>query len=165
MLLLINFISFFLDGILSLFMGKDSIFLPLFTVLSLIEVYPLLKNKRKLITIGIIMGVLYDVVYTQTLFMNTIIFFLISLTIIEVFKLLSYNSFNSLLLSILLIILYRTLSYAFFFILNDVQLNLGLLFKSIYSSLLLNIIYSVLFNFVYFKLKVQDRKPDKYIHK
>ena len=165
MLLLINFISFFLDGILSLFMGKDSIFLPLFTVLSLIEVYPLLKNKRKLITIGIIMGVLYDVVYTQTLFMNTIIFFLISLTIIEVFKLLSYNSFNSLLLSILLIILYRTLSYAFFFILNDVQLNLGLFFKSIYSSLLLNIIYSVLFNFVYFKLKVQDRKPDKYIHK
>ena len=165
MILLINLISFFLDGILSLFMSKDSIFLPLFTVLSLIEVYPLLKNKRKLIIIGIIMGFLYDIVYTQTLFMNTIIYFFVSLTIIEAFKFLSYNSFNSLILSFFMIVLYRILSYTFFFILNDVKLNLSLLFKSIYSSLLLNLIYSILFNFVYFKLKVQDKKPDKYIHK
>ena len=165
MFILISIISFYLDGMLSLFMSKDSIFLPLFTILSLIEVYPLLKNKNKLMMIGIIFGFLYDVVYTQTLFMNTITYFLISLIIIEVFKVLRYNSFNSLMLSITVIVIYRIISYAFFFVLFDVNLNLRLLFKSIYSSLLLNILYVIVFNIVYYKLKIQDKKPDKYIHK
>lgn len=165
MFIIINFISFFLDEILSLFMSKDSLFIPLFSVLSLVEVYPFLKNKRKLIVIAASIGILYDIVYTQTLFMNTIIYFLISIVIIEIFKVLSYNSFNSLILCFFSIIFYRVLSYTFFFILNDVKLNLEVLFKSIYSSLILNIIYSIIFNLIYYKLKVQDKKPDKYIHK
>lgn len=164
-MIIINLLSFFLDGIISLFIDKNSIFIPLFSIMSLIVCYPLLKNKRKIIIIGTILGLLYDIVYTQKLFTNTIIFFVISLLVLYYFRYLRFNTFNSTLLSIIIIIFYRCLSYFTFILFSDAILNIKLLFRSIYSSFIFNLLYVFSFNCVYYLLKIQDKKPDKYIFK
>lgn len=164
-MILISLFSFFLDGIVSLFLDKNSIFIPLFTLMSLIVSYPLIKNKRKIIIISTTLGLLYDIVYTQTLFTNTIIFFVIGLIVLSIFKYIKYNTFNSVIACFLIIISYRILSYISFFAFNDVELNLSLIFKSIYSSILINLVYIFTFNLFYYLLKIEDKKPDKYIYK
>ena len=48
MIVLISMISFFLDGILSRYILPNSLFLPLFTIVSLVIIYPYFNNDNLL---------------------------------------------------------------------------------------------------------------------
>ena len=90
------FISFILDGICS------NYFVTIFTILTLIFIY---DNDNKYIY-TLIAGILYDVIYTDTLFLNTFVFFFLTFLIEKIFKYIRYNLINVILVSILLIVLY-----------------------------------------------------------
>ncbi len=144
MIILIILLSFYLEGIVNSFINIDYL-VPLFTMLSLIIVYPYLYNKKKLyIMICFITGLLYDIGYTDTLFLNATIFTLIGYIIMVLNKFITNNKFNVALISIILIILYRVITYIILNFINYVNKDINLLLNSIIDSILINIIYIVI---------------------
>ena len=141
--MILALVSFILDGVLSLLINKDSIFIPVFSIMALIVVYPYIKDKQRIVMIGGILGLLYDVVYTQTLFLNTILFCFLSLVVLLFYKYVPINIINSYILAFLLIFLFRVFSYLAIVFFYELDFNWNTLFKSIYSSIVTNLIYLV----------------------
>lgn len=140
---LILIISFLLDGILSFLLNNNIIFNSLFTLISLIIIfkyYNKIDDLKYLITCFIV-GLLFDIVYTDTLFLNAGIYLIIGIIIIKFFKIFSYNRINSLLITFFVICLYRFFSFIVLANINVIDLNFYKLFESIYSSIILNFIY------------------------
>ena len=137
--------SFLLEGILSNFINGISYLNPLFTIISLIIIYPFLYNKKNnYYKIIFITGIIYDIVYTNTLFFNALIFMLIGFLIIQTNRLLSKNIINIFLISILIIIFYRIATYTLLVLIGYIKNDIYNLFNSIYSSLFIKILYGML---------------------
>jgi len=139
---MIVIISFVLDNIVSNFLNYNSIFNPLFTLLALILIYPCFnKRSNNYYIYAFVLGFIYDVSITNTLFLNAFIFLLLSYLIRLMFKKIPYNYLSILIISLCSIIYYRVITYIVLIILNYLDFNLFYLFKSIYTSILLNVIY------------------------
>lgn len=145
---MISIISFILDNLISNFINHNSLFYPLFTMLSLIIIYPKFNKKdNKYYIYSFILGLIYDITVSDTLFLNAFIFLLLSYILNYIFKKIPYNYLSILIISILTIIYYRLVTYLTLILLNYLNINILILLKSIYSSLILNIIYiSILSN-------------------
>ncbi len=125
------FISLILDGIFSKWIN------PLFTPLTLIFHY---KNKY---LYTLLAGFIYDIVYTDTLFLNTTIFILLLYLIEFIFKRITFNFLNVILISILVIILYRISIFLILITINYIKFDLfNLLYSILYS--LINVIYVII---------------------
>ena len=138
---MIYLISFILDKYIS-----NS----LFTLLSLLLTYNK-RNRKRLIIISIILGLLYDIIYTNTLFINTIIF-LLSIYLIEIiYK--KNNYINTIISSLIIIIYYRLTQYI---IMNIIyKYSIFILLKNIIISILINMIYV---NLVFLLKKIHKSK-------
>ena len=124
-------IEFLLDGIISKYIE----IYPVLTLLSLI----FLKTNYKYLLV-IIVGLLYDITYTDTLFLNTSIFFLLLYFIKYYLQKFKYNLFNLIILSILLILIYRTSTYLILIIFSYKKFDIyNYLFSMLYSFI--SIIY------------------------
>lgn len=145
--ILILLISFFLDGVCSNLILISNLFYPLFSLLSLVIVYPYFykKNRKKYYIYAFFIGVLYDIIYTNTLFLNGFCFLFISIFINMLYSLITNNVYSSILISVFIIVCYRLFTYLFLLLMGYIQLDIKYLFESIYSSLIVNIIYFVLF--------------------
>ena len=112
-MILFLIIAFYLDGLLSNMFIVSSYLYPLCFLLSLVLIYPSFKKSElsKYYLISLIMGLLYDIVYTNTLFINFIIFFLIAILIKNIYNLVSNNYLSLILISFFVIVIYRTLTY------------------------------------------------------
>ena len=91
MSIIIVIISLFLDGILSNYLpylvNNLSLFTPLFTLVSIFIIYPFFKKKEKKYLISVfIIGIIYDLFYTNLLFFNAVLFFIIGLITIRYIK-------------------------------------------------------------------------------
>ena len=80
--IIIMIVSFILDGLLTNYLpylvGDLSWFTPLLTVVSLFMIYPFYrKEEKKYFIIVFILGLLYDLFYTNLLFFNGVLFILI----------------------------------------------------------------------------------------
>ena len=77
-------ISFVLDSIISNFLSINTLFAPLFTLMSLVIVYPYFNgnNKNFLIT-SFVTGVAYDLIYTNTIVIHGLLFVAIAFLIIR----------------------------------------------------------------------------------
>ena len=152
--------SFFLDGIITILVSEKSFLLPLFSIVSLVAIYPYMINRKKqFILYGLIIGMLYDIVYTQTLFLNTVVFIIISLTIILFYKYIPVNIVNSLLCTTLLIFIFRVLIFLILVLVGLKSFNWYAMFSSIYKSLIFNYFYLVIVYFLLWKIdKIKQRK-------
>ena len=141
-------ISFILDNFISNFINHNSLFYPLFTLLSLIIIYPkFIKKINKYYLTSFLLGLIYDIAVTDTLFLNAFIFLLLSYIINYIFRKTPYNYLSVLIISFISIIYYRVITYIVLLLLNYLNFNLLTLLKSIYNSLILNIIYiTILYN-------------------
>ncbi len=154
-------ISFFLDAILFSSLNQDTLLCPLFTLLSLLIIYPFLSEERnKFLLISGVLGIFYDICYANTLFLNVFLFVGISYFIMKVMKRLSISILNTYLIGISIIGLYRTIHCLFFVVLGFSRWSFTLLIQSILSSIILNSIYLIIFYFVAKKirLKLRNRK-------
>lgn len=148
-------VSFLLDGIISFFLNKNIILNPLFSLCSLIIIFKYYKkNITKYFILGAILGLFYDLVYTDTMFLNAGIFLFICLFISKFYKTFSYNLLNSIILTIIIIVIYRSLTFLVLSMVGITNFNLYNLLKSIYSSLILNIIYTSIYFFKKKKYKI-----------
>ncbi len=142
-------VSFILDGIISNFISLDSYLKPLFTVVSLIIIYPFLHNKQnEYLKIAFITGILYDIIYTNTIFLNAIIFILLAFTIIKINVFITNNFINVGFISLFIVIIYKIVNFFILVIIGYLNLNFNVLLNSIIKSLLLNILYTVVAYFI-----------------
>ena len=150
-------ISFILDSVISNFISLNSLFMPLFTLMSLIIVYPYFKgNIKNYFTVCFITGLFYDLVYTDTIVIHAFLFLLIGFIITRLNLVFSNNYLNVIIMAIITIIFYRFVSYILLLITNNISFSFMILLKSIYHSLILNII------FVFFTFMITDRISFKF---
>ena len=82
-----------------------------------------------------------DIIYTDTLFLNAGIYLIVGIVVIKYYKFFTYNLLNSVILSFIVIILYRLLNFLVLSNIGEISVDFYKLIESIYSSLLLNLIY------------------------
>ena len=144
------FISLILDGILSNIIPMNTNFLiPLFSLVAVILIYPFFKknNNNYLIATSII-GFIYDIVYTDTIGLNLIIFLAMGILTKYFYSILNINIINCLINLFLLIIFYRITTFIILYLSGYLNWSFSLLFKSIYSSIILNIGYCLISYYV-----------------
>ena len=115
--LLIMIISLILDGLLSNYLpylvNDLSIYTPLFTLISIFIIYPLYRKKEKLYFIHIFsLGILYDLLYTNLLFFNGVLFIIIGLVIKYIVKNYELGFIKIILYMIIIITLYDKISHS-----------------------------------------------------
>ena len=156
MIYLILVISFLLDNLISFFLNINLLFNPLLSLVSLIIIFRYYhrKDENKYLITSFVLGLVYDIVCTDTVFLNAGIYLLLSLFIIKFYKIFSYNLLNSAILLIIVIIIYRSITFLVLSNFNFISFNLYHLLQSISSSLILNLLY---LSFFFLKKKKYKR--------
>ena len=161
--IIIIIISILLDGILTNILpytvNNLSLFTPMFTILIPIIIYPFyIKEEKKYLITLIIIGIIYDLFYTNLLFYDAIVLFIFGLIMIKLYKNIGYNYIKVLIYSILGIILYELFNAIIILIFNLVPITPYKVFYKISHSLLLNIIY---ISIIYIIIKKMPKKYKK----
>lgn len=142
-------LSFLLEAIVTNIFSLNSLFIPLFTLTSLVIIYPYFNNKIfSFIITSIILGLLYDITFSSSIFINTIVFGVSSALIILLYNYVNFSIYSSVLFNTIIIIFYRLISYLILCVIEYLNFNQFLLFKGIYSSLIINILYGLISYFM-----------------
>lgn len=152
--------SFLFEAMFTNLVSTNSIFIPLFTLTSLVLVYPYFKKKNfNYVLVCLILGIFYDIAFADSVFINTICFGIIGGLNILIYNYVKYNIYTSNIINIIIIITYRIISYIIVLSINFITFNGNILFKGIYSSLLINIAYGVILYFIIdFLAKILNKK-------
>ena len=132
--------SFYLEGILSKI--NINYLISLTTLMSLILIYPyLFNNKKNYYIICFITGLIYDIAYTNTILLNACLFLTLGYLISIINNFITNNSFNVMIISIIIITIYRILNYFILIFIDYLEFDINSLIDSIIHSLIFNIIY------------------------
>lgn len=147
--IIIMIISLLLDGLLTNYLpylvNDLSFFTPLFTLISIFIVYPLYRKKEKEYFISIfILGFVYDLIFTNLLFFNAVLFVFVGFLIEYIIKNFELGYIKIIIYVLLIVIFYESLTALFLGIFNIVPITIDRLIYKITHSLLINIIYSEL---------------------
>lgn len=144
--LIILIISFLLDGLMSNYITNNiiniSLFSTVYTVIALVIIYKFFSNDKKYLTLISIFGLLFDIVYTNSLFLNSFTFFIIGIVIIFLTNKFASNIINNIVLSLISVFLYYIITSIILFLINYNNFNTYLIFKILYSSIIMTTIYS-----------------------
>lgn len=156
-------ISIILDGILTNYLpylvNDLSLFTPLLTVVSIFILYPLNRKKEtKFFILMFIVGIIYDLLYTNLLFLNGLLFVLIAFISKIIYKNFETSYFKLIIYTILIIVIYESVYAGILFIYRVVPITIYKLFYKISHTLILNIIYTEL---LYFIIKHLPKKYKK----
>ncbi len=145
MVLVVIIVSFILDSVMSNFISLNSFFTPLFTLMSLIIVYPYFKgNQARFFGTCFLTGVFYDLIYSDTIVIHGFLFLMIGFIITRINLVLANNYLNVMIMAIICIIFYRFVAYGLLLITANVSFHWVAVLKSIYHSLIANVIYVAL---------------------
>lgn len=134
--------TFFLDITFNLYINIKLLY-PMFTISFLIILYFLIKNKNNYLILSIILGFIYDLIYSSV-FINTVLFFIISLIIKNIFN--KNISIIKILFTFLIIIFIYDLSlFLYVVIVNKYSYSLNIFLNKYLSSLIINFIYIIIF--------------------
>ena len=155
--------SIFLDGILTNYLPYSpstlSLFTPLLTIVSFILIYPFYRKKvKKYYIISITIGLIYDLLYTNLLFINAILFLIIAYITKIIYKNIEVNYLNIILFVIVIISLYEVLNALIIVVFNLVPITIESLIYKITHSLLLNILTTEI---IYIIIKYLPKKYKK----
>lgn len=126
---MIGIISLFIELLFSNIISKNTYILPLFTLVSLL----LIKRNNKYYLYLFILGFLYDLFFTEIIFLHSIIFLLLGV-FIKLFK-------RNIILVITTITLYQILIFIIYSLLNIININILELLYIMSHYYILNIIY------------------------
>lgn len=154
-------LSLILDGIASLFSpylpNTLSLFTTFFTLVSIFIICPFYrKDEKKYLIIVFILGIIYDLLYTNLLFFNAVLFVIIGLISLYINKNFEITYLKIILYIALIIVTYESLTGIILFIYNIVPVTIPKVIYKITHSLLLNIIYAEIIHFIIKKI------PKKY---
>ena len=142
-------VSFLLDGIISKYIPINGIFYPLFSLVSLLVAYPYFcDDKRNYYKCSFIIGLLYDLIYTDTMVFYAFLFLFMAFIIIKLSIILASNYFNMIIIALVSIVIFRSVSYIFIVITGNISFNYHIWIRGIYSSILINVIYTIILLFI-----------------
>ena len=157
MLKILLIIPLLLDGIISNYVKTNSYFLPLLTVTTIFIIYPLYKKKEKnYFVLTILLGIIYDLLYTNLLLFNAILFFIIGILSKYIHKNFTKSVLKIIIYISIIIICYESITAILLFTYKVVPITISKIIRKISYSLLLNITYGEI---LYFIIK---RKTTKY---
>ena len=147
--ILIIISSFILDIILSnvlpFMKGDLSIFTSLFVPITIYLIYPFYKNQELRYYIeSFIIGIIYDLIFTNLLFFDGVIFLIISLVSVKIYKNFMVDKYKNIMYVFLIIILYEFLVASIFLIFNLVPICFYDFVYKISHTLLINVVYGFL---------------------
>ena len=158
-IIIYTIISFLLDGLLSNFISIDiinpSYFKTIYSLISLVVIYNYFENDSKYLKILIVVGFLFDIVYTNTPLLNIFLFFTIYLVIKQLNIYIPNNILTINIKSLLAITIYHMLSYLILLLVNYNNYSFELLLTILSRSIVMTIIYTtisyLLIKKIYFK--------------
>lgn len=163
MAILIIGISLLLDGILTNylpFLPNDlSLFTPLLTITSLVLIYPFFRKQEKnyYITLFII-GIIYDLFYTNLLFFHAVIFLLLGLIIRFIYKNYEITPIRIIIYISIIIICYEFLEGFILYIFQIVPVSIEKVLYKIKHSLIINLLWGEI---IYGILSIYIKKTKK----
>ena len=156
MIVVVLLISFILEGIVSNLVPANSLFIPLFSIVSLLVTYPMFNDNRiKYLIYSGTLGLLYDLVYTSTPFINTFTFVITALIITFICKFITINKLNLILIVLFVLLFNQTINYLLLCLFRYRIFNSDTLIEGLYSSLILNVIYSYI---LYIIIEIINKK-------
>lgn len=139
-------ISFLLDALTSNIMNMSitnpSYFRTIYSVISLVVIYNYFDNDNKYLKILLILGILFDIVYTNTLLLNVFLFLAIYFLNKFINNYIPNNLLTINLRSILAICIYHTLSYLILLLAHYETYTTKLLGLILTRSIIMTIIYT-----------------------
>lgn len=146
---MISAISILLEYIFNYYIKRETILLPLFTLVSIVFI----KKDDKYLIKCVIIGFIYDVLFTSYYIINMILFLLIGFLISIFYKKIKFNYTNNIFITIFIITIYQLILFILFNI-------TGLKFINIYDFVLIarnfylvNIIYTIILTFIKKRIK------------
>ena len=163
MLIVIIVISLLLDGILTNFLpylvNDLSIFTPMFTLVVISIIYPYYrKDEKKFFITVFITGLIYDLLYTNLLCFNGLLFLLIGYLSKIIYSNYRMNYLKLIIYIIIIITIYESVTGLVLFIFNLVPISIYKIFYKITHSLILNIIYAEIIYFIFDKVVSKYKK-------
>lgn len=145
-------VSFLLEGIMSnIFpstLSNISYFTTIYVVIAFCIIYPYFDNDKKYFILIFIFGVIFDILYTSTIFVNTFIFIVIGIVIKMLYNVLPENAFITNIISYVGIVIYHVLSFVILIITRYGDYSIILLFNIVIHSIFMTIIYTSISYFV-----------------
>lgn len=163
MAILIIGISLLLDGILTNylpFLPNDlSLFTPLLTITSLVLIYPFFRKQEKnyYITLFII-GIIYDLFYTNLLFFHAVIFLILGVIIKWIYKNYEITPIRIIIYISIIIICYEFLEGFILYIFQIVPVSIEKILYKIKHSLIINLVWGEI---IYGILSIYIKKTKK----
>ena len=148
MILLIIYVLFsfiiegFMSNIFTSTLTNISYFTTIYTIISFVIIYPYFYNKKKYYILLVILGILFDMLYTSTFIVNVFIFLGIGFVIYLLNNILSDNIFMINIISIIAIITYHLLSFIILSIAGYANYSFLLLGRIIVHSIIMTVIYT-----------------------
>ena len=141
--------SFILEGVFSNYISASSFFSPLFVLMSIIIIYPFFINdKKNYYKYCFITGVLYDVIYMDTIIVHGFLFLIICYLLTKINLILANNHINIMIIAVIIIIIYRVILYSLLILTGNINFDIFNLLKSIYLSLISNVLYVLILNII-----------------
>lgn len=139
-------ISFLLDGIISNLIPFNLVdpswFKTIYSTISLVILYNYFDNQKKYLSILIVLGIFFDIVYTNTFILNVVVFLIIYLILSRLDYVITTNIFTINLKSIVCISLYHILTYIILLLSNYNNYSIKLLGLILIRSIIMTIIYT-----------------------
>lgn len=141
-------ISFFLDGLLSNYFP-----FPFFLTLTALIFYSSIEKEEAIVRNSLIIGVLYDITYTNTLFLNGILFFLIAIFLKNTDKKHQKNLFHLFILNIFIQFIYLFIVYFLLLLFRYLHFNVFILLKCLIEAIFIDTIYFFVLYFIHHKIR------------
>ena len=156
-------ISFLLDGLMSNLLPFNlvdpSYLKTIYSVISLVIIYNYFDNKQKYLKILIVLGIFFDIVYTNTFILNIIVFLVIYIILSLVDYMIPTNIITINIKSISCIFLYHILTYIILLLANYNSYSIKLLGIILLRSIIMTIIYTTISYLI--MNKIYDNKKIK----
>lgn len=142
MIILLLITGLLLDGLLTNLISNISFFLPLLTITNIFLIYEYYKKHEKTYFIMIaILGLLYDLLYTNLLFFHMIVFLCLGIFTKQIYKYFKITKLKLFIYISLLIIFFELLTSTLLVLFQVINFDIQRIIYIITHSILLNIIY------------------------
>ena len=165
---IILIMSFILEGVVSLYipfnLNNINIYYPSLTLVSIVSCYPLFNHKRKFdfyYLVVIIIGICYDLVYTDVFILNSLLFFISALIVSKFYLKFDVNNYMFLLLCLIIITNYNAVYYFILVLYQHMHFDLFMLLYKIVNSYFLNLLYG----YILYLLILKYKRKKQLIHK
>lgn len=132
----------FVSNIISFEITNPSYLKTIYSVISLVIIYNYFDNKNKYIVILVLLGVFFDIVYTNTFILNIVVFFVIYIILSWLDYIIPNNILMINIKALICIFCYYILTYIILVLANYNIYSIKLLENILVNNIIMSVIYT-----------------------